>query len=212
MTRLSDSEAARLRGGDSEVFRTLIREHTGSLLRWVRSFADGPDEADDLVQEVWQRVLARRATYRGTGSFRGWLHKVARTVCVDHARGRASRRTAQQRVEAHVRAAVEADARAQADAATSTTPDDRLEEESLRTRVRRAVEALPPRQREVVTLRILEGLSTRETADVMECAEGTVKAALSHALAKLREQFGEDGAGRQRPTSTTKSNMHDDRG
>ena len=58
--------------------------------------------------------------------------------------------------------------------------------ERRRRRVHEAVMELPERQREVVLLRVFEELSTRETAERMDCAEGTVKATLSHAVANLK--------------------------
>ena len=189
MTRLSESETTLLREGDLELFKKLIREHTGSLLGWVRSYADGPDDADDLVQEVWQRVVGKRSTYRGTGSFRGWLYRVARSVCVDHSRRGSARRTGREELDAQLQAEAVADVRAQAASAATETPGAVAAERLALRTVRDAVGELPPRQREVVTLRIIEGMSTRETAEIMGCAEGTVKASLSQAIGKLRDRL-----------------------
>jgi len=75
---------------------------------------------------------------------------------------------------------------------SAKNPEERFEVEATRLRVRSAVADLPPRQREVVTLRMLEGMSTKATAELLDCAEGTVKASLSHALANLRERLGGD--------------------
>ena len=122
MTHLSESEATLLREGDPELFKKLIREHTGSLLGWVRSYADGPDDADDLVQEVWRRVIGKRSTYRGTGSFRGWLYRVARSVCVDHSRRGSAKRTGREELDAQLKAEALADVRTQAASAATETP------------------------------------------------------------------------------------------
>ncbi len=189
MTHLSESETTLLREGDPELFKKLIREHTGSLLGWVRSYADGADEADDLVQEVWQRVIGKRSTYRGTGSFRGWLYRVARSVCVDHSRRGSATRTRREELDAQLQAEAVADVRAQAASAATKTPGAVAAERLALRAVRDAVGELPPRQREVVTLRIIEGMSTRETAEIMGCAQGTVKASLSQAIGKLRDRL-----------------------
>lgn len=191
MTRLSDTEIDRLRRGEPELLRGLVREHTSSLLGWVRSYADGPDESEDLVQEVWQRVLTARATYQGTGSFRGWLYQISRTVCVDQARRKSSQSQGRLRAAVYQGADVAVGVPT-TDAWSAKNPEERFEVEATRLRVRSAVADLPPRQLEVVTLRMLEGMSTKATAELLDCAEGTVKASLSHALANLRERLGGD--------------------
>ena len=64
-----------------------------------------------------------------------------------------------------------------------------LERTELRRSVAEAIMELPDREREVVVLRLLHHRSTRETADMLECAEGTVKAALHHATRKLQSSM-----------------------
>ncbi len=92
-----------------------------------------------------------------------------------------------------MRAEALADVRTQAASAATETPGAVAAERSTLRRVRAAVEELPPRQREVVTLRIIEGMSTRETAEIMGCAQGTVKASLSQAIGKLRDRLVAEG-------------------
>lgn len=176
-------EARRIRSGDPELLARLVREHTPSVLGWVHSWGDGPDEADDLVQEVWRRALARASSYRGTGSFRGWLYQVARTTCLDRARRASGRRSGTESLRRE---------RAAQRPVDEPDPVERLEAERRHRVAREAVDALPPRQREVVRLRILQGFTVRETADAMACAEGTVKATLSHALDNLRAALRTD--------------------
>lgn len=199
---MAGPNAASLRAGDAELFRALILEHTPALVVWVRPYADGPDEADDLVQEVWQRVVARRGTYRATGSFRGWLYQVARTVCIDHTRRRASRERTLEHIGSY--ASHEASAEGPGVGESPRTLGARA------FTAQSAVAGLPDRQREVVTLRILDGRSVRETAEMMGCAEGTVKAALSHALGNLRAHLGrERDAERCAHVTTNQDGNHD---
>ena len=86
----------------------------------------------------------------------------------------------QMRAEAH------ADVRTPAASAATETPGVVAAERSTLRRVRAAVEELPPRQREVVTLRIIEGMSTRETAETMGCAQGTVFGDLMEKFEEVR--------------------------
>ncbi len=165
---------------DASSFRALVREHTGSVLRWVHRYANGPDEAEDLVQEVWHRVVVKGRGQRATGSFRGWLYTVTRNVCIDAVRSEATRRRAE------TAAALESvNASRNVDGPASLVLDSAGE-------VRDALESLPPRQLETVTLRVLDGLTTRETAEVMECSPGTVKASLSQGLVNLKRRLEGD--------------------
>lgn len=176
MRELDASWLARFHAGEERAFCELLDSSGGLVRAWVRTYATDPDDAQDLVQEVWRRVLARRGTFRGDGSMRSWLFAVTRSVCLDFVRReeRSRRRIAGLGLEAP---------QATAPARSHRHLDDRL---------RRAVMELPDRQRQTLLARVLDGLSTRETAELLGCAEGTVKSALSQALTNLRTILEED--------------------
>lgn len=125
-------------------------------------------DAHDLLQDVWLRVYNKRAGFDGRGSFVGWLLAVGRTVGMTAVRNR-MRQPVMEDVPVI--------------AAPRSDPDAGF----LRDNLRDAVLALPERQRDVVMLRLVDGMSTAETARLLQCAEGTVKAALHQATRKLRE-------------------------
>jgi RNA polymerase sigma-70 factor (ECF subfamily) len=176
LTELEASWLARFRAGEERAFRELLDSSGGLVRAWVRPYADDPDDAQDLVQEVWRRVLARRGTFRGDGPVRSWLFAVTRSVCLDSVRREERSRRRIERL-AHETPAATAAVR------TRRQLDDRL---------RRAVMELPYRQRQTLLARVLDELSTRETAQLLGCAEGTVKSALSQALTNLRKILEED--------------------
>lgn len=138
------------------------------LLGLASAYTPDPDEAHDIVQECWVRAFERRQQFSGSGSFPGWLMAICRNIAL----GRAKRERLPPGgtgLEASV-----------------TQPDVSHDTGALRHAVLEAVFRLPERQRETVILRMLEGLSTKEAATRLGCAEGTVKAALHAALAKLQ--------------------------
>jgi RNA polymerase sigma-70 factor (ECF subfamily) len=155
------------------------RDVAAAVARWsprmlalALRYATNSDEAHDIVQEAWIRAYRNRRSFRGRGSFSGWLLTICRNVAVSRVRSRTpSGRSA--------------------DGTPQAVPGpDAEHHDSLRRRaVLDAVLTLPERQRETVTLRLLEGCSTRETAERLGCAEGTVKAALHAALNTLRPQL-----------------------
>lgn len=149
-----------------------MREHSPRLLAQLRRYAISNADAHDLLQEVWLRAYRKRRTFEGRGSFFGWLLMVSRTVGVAA--------ISKQRREPHTEELRDV-------VAAGSRTDDPLLRDALRT----AVLSLPDRQREVVLLRLVDGLSTAETARVLQCAEGTVKATLHHATRRLQELLKE---------------------
>jgi len=124
--------------------------------------------AEELAQEALIRVWNRWDTVRHFDAPSGWAHAVAFNL----ARSWFRRRAAEHRANARVGTTAEA-------APPGLDPGDVVA-------LRGAVAALPPRQRAVVALRFWSGLSVRETAQALGCAEGTVKSLTSRAVDQLR--------------------------
>jgi RNA polymerase sigma-70 factor (ECF subfamily) len=174
-------EAQLLHAADPRLFRTLVESYSPRLLAIARSFTDDVDEAHDLVQEVWLRVYEKRRTFAGRGPLLAWICTIGYSVCAE----RASRRRAGQRV---VVPAGEGPPHG-AGAPSAFRPDVSAERSELRRALRRGMAELTERERRAVLLRLVEGRGTREAAEVLECAEGTVKATLHHALRKLQRHL-----------------------
>ena len=173
MIRLTAQELARFHDGDEPFFRQVVEIWSPRLLAAVRPFATDLDDAHDLLQEAWLRAYEKRTAYTGTGTLIGWLYAVCRNVCLSALEKRKSRE--HRTPNAH-------------DLALSPPrhPDDIAENVELGQSINRAIMELPDRERDVVVLRLVEQHSTRETAEILGCAEGTVKAALHHAVKKLQ--------------------------
>jgi RNA polymerase sigma-70 factor (ECF subfamily) len=144
--------------------------------RWYRmclSLLGDAEQARDATQETALRVLRQIRDFRGESQFETWSLGIAINVA------RELRRRAMKRVPA--------DAVDEAACAASPADDATLTEESEL--LREQLKQLPERQREAVTLRYFEGLSTQATAAAMSCSEGTVKATLHQALRVLRTRL-----------------------
>jgi RNA polymerase sigma-70 factor, ECF subfamily len=161
----------RFHAGDESFFTNLVRLYSPRLLPYLRRYAGGNTGANDLLQEVWLRAYRKRETFLARGSFFGWLLTVSRTVGMAALNKRRRDRVTEPLSEIPV----------------ADDPDIVL----LNDAVREAVLALPERQREVVMLRLIEGLSTAETAKLLRCAEGTVKATLHQVTRKLQDLLRE---------------------
>jgi RNA polymerase sigma-70 factor, ECF subfamily len=162
---------ARLHSGDERFFADLVLEHSVQVRRHCRHFAIDSDDEQDLVQATWVLVWENRRTYSGRGSFAGWLRRLARTVCT-----RAARRRPVTICVDDVEVLFEP---------VREDAQHALERQNLEDDQLDLVMSLPKRRRAVVLARLCAGLSTEETAVMLQCRPGTVKATLHKAIKSL---------------------------
>lgn len=168
--------------GDKNAFGELMRRHQEMVFRLVRRYAASRDEASDLTQraflqafEAASRTLPRLAAEPGDIPFKAWLLRIAINLGKNQVRDGA--RWAKAPLEA-----VERSSERPPDAQAVL---ERAEAEAL---TRRAVTALPKRQREVFTLRIDGGLPFSEIAETLGISEGNAKSHFHYAVKRLRDE------------------------
>ena len=175
----------RARKGDASAFRRIVDRYEGAVAATVIAMLGPGDEADDVGQETFIRLHGALREFRGDSSLRTYLTRIATNLSLNTVRGRARRwRRFVSREEAEARGEVQADGEGAGDLR------DDVEAAERRERVRQAVRRLPPRQRAVVVLRMMEGYSTRETAGILGIAEGTVMSRLHRAMGALEADLG----------------------
>lgn len=170
---------ARAANGCTLAQAKLLREIEAPCYRYCLAMLADPDVARDATQETGLRFLQSLNRYRGDAALTTWALSIALNVC------RETRR--RQRHWLPIPTGwVKHD--------PSPSPQELACQNETSFRVMKSLELLPQRQREAVTLRYLQGLDTKQTAKAMRCAEGTVKATLAKALARLRRLEGTDDA------------------
>lgn len=152
----------------------LVVEHLPMALRMAVRLTGDSHAAEDLVQETLCRVLNQWKSYRGEASFRTWLLQIL--VNVDRDRRR----------RLHVFEPLEANELA----GDADQPVDLAAAAELNADVRAAVDALPPRQREVALLAWGEGLGAGELASVLETTEANVYTNLHLARKRVAQAIG----------------------
>jgi RNA polymerase sigma-70 factor (ECF subfamily) len=155
-----------------------IRDHIVTLLPRLRRFARAMTrhaaDADDLVQLAVERALLRHEQWRPDSRFESWMFGIMRNAWIDEVRARSRR--------GEIFAAEEAGENV---GEASTEAQVRL------LSVQRAVDALPEDQRMVVALVLIEGLSYKEAADILEVPMGTVTSRLARAREALQTALGD---------------------
>jgi RNA polymerase sigma-70 factor (ECF subfamily) len=178
---------ARVRSGDEGAFVTLVEKYHGSMLRVARNYVPSAAIAEEAVQDTWIGVVRGVEKFEGRSSFRTWLFR----ILINRARtagGREPRTVPLGDVEPAVAASrfTAAGAWAEPLEAWVTDADDRLVAGTWSEALRTALDELPSRQREVVVLRDVEGLSSQDVADLLGVSEGNQRVLLHRGRSRLR--------------------------
>ncbi len=173
-------------GLSAEDFDAIVSEYQRGIYRLLLGLTRDQDTAASLTQDCFIRAFESRASFRGEASVKTWLTRIAVNLARDHAKSRRQgfwrRMFASSGTEEHERAeAAVSSGEASADRAL-------IAREQAAT-MWEIVERLSDRQREVFTLRFAEEMELAEIARTTGMNIGTVKAHLSRALARVREEL-----------------------
>ena len=162
--------------GDQRAATALVERHASALARYVGSLG-ARDEADEVVQDTFVRAFSSLDSFRGESSLRTWLFTIARRLVVDRRRAVRRRR--------------EVGNLDDVDAASEYTALDGLIASEAGRKVWGAVGKLSPTQREVFLLRVNEGLSYKEIAEVAGTTEGAARVHYHNALRTVKENLND---------------------
>jgi len=165
-------------GGDGAAFEALYSRHRGALFRFLVHQLRDHATAEELYQDVWQRVITARARYRPEARFSTWLFQIAHNRLADHWRALQHRPAAP--ADAQERTEREADPQ---------DPERQLSAFEERRRLQLALQELPEDQREVVLLRLERELTLEQIGEITGVGRETVKSRLRYALDKLRQRL-----------------------
>jgi RNA polymerase sigma-70 factor (ECF subfamily) len=182
-SQTDDELLFRLRNGDEQAFAALYRRRQGAIYRFAVHMSGSPAAAEDIAQEVFMALLREECGYdRERGTLSGYLFGIARKLVLRNLeRGRAD-----------VPLDAESDESAPRELAVIDDPLAGLTRHEAIEALRRAVQALPRRYREVVVLCDLEELDYAEAAVALGCPIGTVRSRMHRARALLLEKLNQD--------------------
>jgi RNA polymerase sigma-70 factor (ECF subfamily) len=193
-----------LRMGDEAAFEQLVRMYNASLLRVARLYVSSSAVAEDVVQETWVGVLNGIARFEGRSSLKTWIFRILTNIAKTRGirEGRSVPFSSLQGEDVSG-PTVDPDRFLPPDHPTepggwaappAPLPEDLLlADEALRV-VEAAIDALPPGQRAVITLRDVEGWSSDEVRNVLELSETNQRVLLHRARAKVRRALEEYAA------------------
>ena len=164
--------------GDVAAFETLYRRHNDALYRYLLRRCRHREQAEDVFQEVWGKIIKARDTYRPTAKFTTFLYRVAHNCFIDHLR----------RNKRHTQT-VDVEPDTQPD--SGDQPELQVERSLARRRLDAALKTLPDEQRDVFLLYEEAGLSLDEIASITGSNRETAKSRLRYANNKLRAAIDE---------------------
>lgn len=178
----------RVARGDKHAFETLIHLHHQPVMNFIYRFMGDLAEAEDLTQEVFLRAWKSAGTYKPDAKLTTWIFRIATNLCINKQRAIRIRRWFS--VSEPYQQEQQSDEPSIIDVGTiKTTPEDYLIQSELSQHVRKALDALPTRQRLAVVLKIYDGLSYHEISQILGCSVSAVDSLLIRAKKNLRKKL-----------------------
>lgn len=189
--------------GDPKAFENLYQRYKKRVYVRALGMVRDEEQALDIVQECFIRVSRSVLKLRKRKGFVPWLMRIVTNLCLDYLRKKS-------RVEVaslgHPGGNPTEGLCCQI-GDNSLDPAQILEKTELKEKLWKAISSLPPEYGEVFILKYVVGLSGKETAQIMNCPEGTVRWRLYQAKRILREKMGEEGERLREDKSLLKSNL-----
>lgn len=200
---IPDSDlVAALRQGDESAFQALVEQHHASLVRLASFYTNDRAAAEEVAQETWIGVLRGLDRFEGRSSLKTWIF----TILANRAKTRGQRESRSIPFSALADAEADGDDPAvepgrfltagqepvhpghwtQAPHNWGGLPEARVLSRETLTQVQAAIDALPPAQGQVITLRDVKGLSAAEVCNILEISETNQRVLLHRARAKVR--------------------------
>jgi RNA polymerase sigma-70 factor, ECF subfamily len=181
----------RFQAGDRAAFANLVRRHKTAIYNFIFRLVRSGTTAEDLVQDVFVKVVQSAADFKHESRFSTWAYAIARNICIDHLRKMAFR----QHPSLDQAAGNDPSGPTLLDRTADVHPSSAVERsvigQELGQRIARCVESLPTDQREVFLLREIGNLPFKDIASITGVPENTVKSRMRYALERLQEALSE---------------------
>jgi len=185
LDQLEDRELIdRVMDGDQASYGLLVQRYQSKIFAVAYGVLRHREDAREVAQEAFIKAYRNLPSFRRDSSFYTWIYRITVNLAIDF-----------QRKAHRKRETTFEDVKLGPDEINSTagrptgSPGKKLEEKQLGEAIRGAIEQLPADQRTAIILREVQGLSYKEIAETMGCAEGTVMSRLYYARKKLQEML-----------------------
>ena len=187
--RTDEALVERFKNGNIEAFNELVNRYKKRAYYFAYGMISNHSDAEDISQEAFVRVYKNISKFKQESSFKTWFYKIIVNLCRSHLRHRylvskfsfnfrdrdETSDTPQKSLEANIE-----------DTYWQSSPVKATVNQELNRAINNAVGNLPKQQKEVFILKHFQGLKISEIANILMCAEGTIKAHLFKAIKNLQ--------------------------
>ena len=188
MSELASDEVLMLRykDGDLNAFEILIEKHQQPLFGFIYKFCNDYHQSQDLVQEVFLRLIKQAKKYEPRAKFTTYLYTLAHNICIDHLRKQKRRRNVSLSDPIDAQEGLQLEDTMKD---SSANPEREFQQKTFEKALQNAVDDLPEEQREVFLLREQMNMPFEEIARVVGCLPSTAKSRMRYALQSIREKL-----------------------
>lgn len=179
----SDEELiSRFQQGDAYAFDLLVKRYKDPLLNFVYRFLGDLVESEDIVQETFYRVYKNKHYYKEVAKFSTWIYTIAGNLAKTELRRRKRKRV----FSIHKDSPTEKDIELPD---VSEDPEKEVNSVITDKLIQKAINNLPPKFRQVIILRDVQGFSYEEISSIIKVPLGTVKSRVNRARLRLQEDL-----------------------
>jgi RNA polymerase sigma-70 factor (ECF subfamily) len=173
---------ARFQAGDAYAFDVLVRRYKDPLLNFIFRFIGDMIEAEDIVQETFYRVFKNKHYYKEVAKFSTWIYTIAGNLAKTELRRRKRRKLFSIHKDSVTDKEIELPD-------INTDPEKNVNTALTEKVIHKAIANLPPKFRQVIILRDIQGFSYEEISSVIKVPLGTVKSRVNRARLRLQEEL-----------------------
>jgi RNA polymerase sigma-70 factor, ECF subfamily len=180
----------RVRTGDQRAFKSLVERYQRKVYAVALGMLKDKEDARDVAQEAFVKVYRYLDHFKGDASFYTWLYRITVNICIDVMRKKGNAREDVEFDETIAHDTAEANIGALG-TMLGTNPQKSALRKELSDKILAALEQVPPKHREILLLREIEGMSYEDLSRTLEIPKGTVMSRLFHARLKVQKVLNE---------------------
>ncbi len=177
----------KVKNGDADAFEQIIIKYEKKIFGLIYNMLRNENEIEDVAQEVFIKVYKNLDKFNGDSSLYTWIYKIATNLCLDQIKKRKEVIYIDEKLQlddGEVEIQIPSDEKLQ---------DEIYEQKELKQKLESCIDKLPEKQKVMIVLRDIKGLSYDEIAEILDLKLGTVKSQINRARLKLKELLEKDG-------------------
>lgn len=177
----------RVKSGDLEAFEEIISIYEGKVFGLIAHMIKNQNEIEDIAQEVFIKIYKNISKFQGNSSLYTWIYKITVNLCLDVIRKKKEVIYLDEKIklnDGEVEFQIPSDEKNQ---------EQIYEEKELKEKMRSCIDKLPDKQKVMIILRDIKGMSYEEISEITNIKLGTVKSQINRARLKLKELLEKDG-------------------